>query len=257
MMLGMPFLIVALAVSTSHGREYSCTVDEALCTGSGGQSITMNGVTKCCPAQATMTINNNQCVCTESAAASDEFSCLQEYQVCSSGTAGSYTTDSAGNVRCCPLGHHMTSFIKADPQGQVTETCTCKLTGGSRSSFSSFLGRFFGGGGGSRIMSAFPGLLDKVNMTSAGQQSSAGGNSSDVLDQWREIGQSWKTWGQQFAKGFQTWGRNFGHSMRDTGRDLARDLTGVLQTTLRRSALPIQRALNDMVGNVFSSIPGK
>lgn len=48
-----------------HISEYSCTVDDTLCTSNGVQTIIIQNVRMCCPHGATFQLNNSQCICVE------------------------------------------------------------------------------------------------------------------------------------------------------------------------------------------------
>ncbi|XP_076437778.1 uncharacterized protein LOC143276970 [Babylonia areolata] len=250
-MFAVLFSVVAL-VSVVQGREYNCTVDASLCTGSGAQTVSVNGLTMCCPPLATLNINNNDCLCVESPSAADEHQCLKGVRQCRD--ANSFSTDSSGNFRCCMPGYHMSSVINTNINGQVVDLCTCSLSrdGG-------FVSSILGLGNGGMFMSRLPGLSSSSSASAAATMAAQGGqnagNATAIIEDWKKMGDAWKQWGQQFGQGFRTWGRNFGRRMRNTGLDLARDLSGVLQTTLTRTTVPIQRALNDMFGNLFRSIP--
>ena len=79
--------------------------------------------------------------------------------------------------------------------------------------------------------------------------------SAELREQWSRMGDNWRNWGRGFAHGFRTWGHNLGQNMRRTGLDLARNLSGVLHSTLRGTVVPLQQAMNNMIGHLFRSIP--
>ncbi|KAL8607687.1 hypothetical protein ACOMHN_039361 [Nucella lapillus] len=241
-MLAILLMLGSLA-SSSYGKTYNCTADGALCTGTGARTMTLNGVTVCCPAWASISVNDNNCVCTDNPADNaNGQKCFTGINNCRG--ASSFSTDSAGQLHCCPLGSymHMVSAMQANGKGQMRAGCTCYngYTGGVLSP------HWMNGG---MLMSALGG---NNNNNGKGQN---GRNDTAAREQWRNMGEAWKNWGQQFSRGFGTWGRNFGQNMRRTGLDLAHNLSGVVQSTLTSTTVPIQRALNDMIRNIFRSIP--
>lgn len=236
---------LALVASTTFAREYNCTVDESLCTGSGMQTIFVSSLRMCCPPTATFSLNGENCKCLEPDVIAEQ-QCLQGVVQCRD--ASSFSTDSRGLLRCCMHGFVLNSVTNSYVNGVLMDFCTCTPAHRGAGSFlSTFMGLNNNGAG----MGIY---------TNGASGSSLGGpgqfNSTEFSEQWRNMADAWRRWGQNFGQGFRQWGDNFGKNMRGTGLDLARSLSGSLQNTLRGTMLPVQKALNDMVANVFRSIPG-
>lgn len=237
-------LMVTLAVVTSavYALEYNCTADESLCTGSGMQTIFVSGLRMCCPPIATFSLNGNSCQCVETGLVAEQ-QCLQGVAQCRD--ASSFSTDSRGLLRCCMRGFVLNSVTNSYINGVLMDFCTCTpALAGSGGFMSTFMGLNTNGAG------------PIISGTGGSPLAVAGFNATDFRDHWRQMGEAWKKWGQNFGQGFRQWGENFGQSMRNTGLDFARSMNSALQSTFRNTMVPVQRAMNDMMGNVFRSIPG-
>ncbi|KAL8607692.1 hypothetical protein ACOMHN_039366 [Nucella lapillus] len=183
--------------------------------------------------------------------------------------ATSFTTDSAGLLHCCPPGSNL-RMVQADGKGQMKAGCTCFSghTGGVLSSILGMAG--MGGGGGGGNVNPLAGMNSGMLMSALSKlgfgRSHLGGNNNNngkgqngrnetaVGGQSQNNGGA-QTLGKQFSRGLATWRRNFGQNMYKTGLDLARNLGGVVQSNLNSTAVPIQRALTGLFGNIFRSIP--
>ncbi|PVD32622.1 hypothetical protein C0Q70_08065 [Pomacea canaliculata] len=150
--------------------------------------------------------------------------CREGIQSCRD--ANSFSTNSRGIVRCCMPGYAINSVSSSFVNGHLVDICTCTRTG-SGGFLSSFMGldntgqvMISSGNGGAQVYPSARGST--VNMT-------------EVREKWRQMGEGWKQWGQQFGNNFRTWGQNFARSMHHTGRELARSLTGTLHNTLQRT----------------------
>jgi len=241
-MFGTLFILVTVVAGAAYAREYNCTVDESLCTGSGMQTIFVSGLRMCCPPSASFSLNNNDCKCVEPDVPMGQ-QCLQGVSQCRD--ANSFSTDSNGVLRCCMPGFILNSVSNGVVNGVLMDFCSCTpFNNGANSFMSSVFGMNTNND------------MPRSNILSAQTVVSGGNNATDFRDEWRQMANEWRNWGQNFGSGFRQWGQNFGRNMRNTGLDLARDLSGTLQTSLRNTMGPLQRALNGMMANVFRSIPG-